>query len=242
MFDVYGVEGPVAVNANGDIVFIDKNKTVPVKHGLSGSLRLLRISRDGLRFLLAEHGPGGLPWRTVLVHTLNGQTTAVKADHPSVLEPQLPQFARPRVLRHKLRAIAVDRQGRLALQGRHDHLWPLMLDPRSQKILLPSEYFVDPSLTTLPLESIDAGEAYTLKTARWPDGSQVWLDARGLLHLRSSDPQVPQCSIVLTQGETAGWTSDGRMWGPRYFLGDHPATLPQDIYRDVIQAFIERLP
>jgi hypothetical protein len=86
-------------------------------------------------------------------------------------------------------------------------------------------------------------QGYRLTLAQWKDGSRAWLDSRrGMLHLRSANPRVPEVSIILCEGETSGWCSDGRTWGNPYFLGDDPNADPRDIYKDVFQPFLEQLP
>jgi hypothetical protein len=67
------------------------------------------------------------------------------------------------------------------------------------------------------------------------------LDTRGLLHCQAFDRRVPEFSIVLADGETAGWCSDGTRWGPAYFCGDHLITPPREAYNDIIAPFIEGL-
>ena len=64
-------------------------------------------------------------------------------------------------------------------------------------------------LPFVPLENTQLGRR--LSVATWPDGSRAVLDGGGLLHLRSSDPSIPECSIVLHDGETAGWVADGKI-------------------------------
>ena len=86
------------------------------------------------------------------------------------------------------------------------------------------------------------GVNYSLAAATWSDGSKAWLDSRGLLHLRSAHPSVPEVSIVLIgEGSTAAWASDGVTSGPRYFVGDSP-TVPGDEFFKRIQEFTSRLP
>ncbi|MBN8603817.1 MAG: hypothetical protein J0M26_22570 [Planctomycetes bacterium] len=43
----------------------------------------------------------------------------------------------------------------------------------------------------------------------------IWLDSRGLLHLRDSDGA--ELSLVMAQSSMAGWFSDGELFGPSYF-------------------------
>lgn len=79
-----------------------------------------------------------------------------------------------------------------------------------------------------------------LKSCVRPDGSRLWLDPRGLLHLQSSDLQIPELTIVLTEGgNTAGWCADGSLWGDAYFLGGSgPRVLARSIYAEVLSRFI----
>jgi len=65
-------------------------------------------------------------------------------------------------------------------------------------------------------------ESAWLRRAEWADGSRAFLDKRGLLHLRSSDPSIPEVSLVLAESSRLpAWTSDGKLIGPAYFIGDH---------------------
>ena len=48
----------------------------------------------------------------------------------------------------------------------------------------------------------------------------MYLDSRGMLHLKSSDPRAPEVSLVLTKGSIAGWSSSGDYYGLRKFIGD----------------------
>lgn len=82
----------------------------------------------------------------------------------------------------------------------------------------------------------------TIRT--WRDGSQAMLDSRGLLHLRSSDPALPEATIVaVTDAPLAWWLSSGQSGGHPYFLipseGEYwDAAKFQWKY---LEAFIERL-
>ena len=60
-------------------------------------------------------------------------------------------------------------------------------------------------------------------------------------HLRSSDRSIPEATIVLTDFELAGWSNDGRMWGPRYYLGHHSATDPEIIVKEILRPFVKRI-
>jgi hypothetical protein len=76
----------------------------------------------------------------------------------------------------------------------------------------------------------------------WDDGSEVVVDSRGLLHLRSSDSSIPEITIVMIMGKpTACWAADGRVCGSAYFTGVNTAE-SRDVagfYYNYIQRFID---
>lgn len=78
-----------------------------------------------------------------------------------------------------------------------------------------------------------AGARFGLRQARWSDGSTAYLDNRGFLHLKSSDPRIPETSIVLKDHMLSGWTSDGKHFGTPYYIGDHQPTDAEEIAAEV---------
>ncbi len=78
----------------------------------------------------------------------------------------------------------------------------------------------------------------------WDDGSEAVIDSRGLLHLRSSDPEIPEMTIVLALGKTtACWAADGIVAGSAYFyeLKKYPVITCAEFYKKYIQRFIDKL-
>jgi hypothetical protein len=67
---------------------------------------------------------------------------------------------------------------------------------------------------------LDLPGRFKIHEARTPDGSRALLDARGLLHLQSSDKSIPEVTMILKDGETSGWCSDGVYFGRKYFIGE----------------------
>ena len=78
-----------------------------------------------------------------------------------------------------------------------------------------------------------------LEVARWPNGSQAFLDSRGLLHLKSHDPAVAEVCLVLHEGEASAWCSDGLISGSPFFFPGRRSQ-PTELARRVA-AFFERL-
>ncbi len=58
-----------------------------------------------------------------------------------------------------------------------------------------------------------------LSVATWSDGTRAYWDSRGLLHLKSSDPDLEEVSLVVGEWEIAAWCSDGTLCGPDFFTG-----------------------
>ncbi|MEM9941263.1 MAG: hypothetical protein AAF939_06700 [Planctomycetota bacterium] len=54
--------------------------------------------------------------------------------------------------------------------------------------------------------------AFRLTEAIWNSLHAV-LDSRGMLHLRSTDPTIPEMTFVLDDANPTVWTSDGRLYG-----------------------------
>jgi hypothetical protein len=84
------------------------------------------------------------------------------------------------------------------------------------------------------------GCKYRLQVATWPCGSQAFLDSRGLLHLVSCNPDVPQISLVLHEGRMSGWCESGGAFGVAYCMPDGEETSVQhdmEIYVKAIEEF-----
>jgi len=85
-----------------------------------------------------------------------------------------------------------------------------------------------------------ASRGCTLQIAEWPCGSKAFLDGRGLLHLKSHDPAIPEISLVLSDGEVAGWTSDGLVCGSAFFFEGLHHSEPKRVFERILQ-FLYRL-
>lgn len=150
-------------------------------------------------------------------------------------------------LRRKFDVIGLDREGNLALGHRRSvcHVLvrsggSLQLQPRAGTATLSAVQKFSPQRQS-------RGVRIQQFVARWPDGSEAWLDSRGLLHLRSSDRSIPEVSIVLRvdagpgSGGLAMWSSDGQMYGPSYYLGDEQPSADAAPFAAAVQQFTQRL-
>ncbi len=141
--------------------------------------------------------------------------------------------------RNRFHKISVDREARICL---HKGRETLRLDFTRNDPVFRSES-TDPVVPAnarnfKPLRGANRTRI-KMSLAEWKDGSQAWLDVRGLLHLRSSDRSVPELTITLSQQEPAFWSSDGKVCGPNYFIGD--ATAEPAYFRNVVNGFVARV-
>jgi hypothetical protein len=87
-----------------------------------------------------------------------------------------------------------------------------------------------------------AVNGFELYEVEFCDGSKIWKDSRGMLHFRSSDTDIPEFSIVVSIGSSAGWVADGRYWGMSYYMiGHQDNNRTQEIVAQVINPFLARL-
>ena len=136
--------------------------------------------------------------------------------------------------------------GDLVLIGRRGQRWMIAYDPRHGTLRL---VLIDQATNHLAsnmrlrafqlCEDFDRG--YRLSIAEFGDGSRAWLDSRGLLHLASSDTAVPECTLVLTDGPLAGWLSDGRVFGPEYWLDGQTPSRALVVKRNCLAPFGSKL-
>ena len=79
----------------------------------------------------------------------------------------------------------------------------------------------------------------------WPDGSIAVLDKRGLLHLKSSNPSIPEITIVAVGTQaTSAWSSDNIVAGNQFFFDpkqDLDIISDRDFYTKYIEKYINHI-
>ncbi len=145
------------------------------------------------------------------------------------LHPRYTRFVTPINTRHRFTHISVEHDGgtsRIVLTSRKGTRHALEMRPtrahrlRRMTLELAKSQTDTEKQTSRTFKPVKASQlGCHLSRAEWDDGSQAFLDSRGMLHLKPADPKVPEVSIVLKDGALAGWLSDGRVWGYEYFTG-----------------------
>jgi MoxR-vWA-beta-propeller ternary system domain bpX0/MoxR-vWA-beta-propeller ternary system domain bpX1 len=239
VFDREG-EGPWFVTATGAIIsaLSGQNVRLPLPPASRHGPDTVRVSLDGNRVFAATLVP---KWACVLdLQTGQVQDRPVRQQHwvPDMLDPPptLPNWNLYRV---------IDLLGRcgesLAFCGRKGRWRRITFETWRIMIRDADSPGVDVTWPGLPFSSqpTPPGLGCTLQVAEWPNGSRAFLDSRGLLHLKSHDPSLAEISLVLSDGEVAGWTSDGYVCGPSFFFEDQRPSNPQRVYHR-IEDFLSR--
>ena len=230
-------ESPKIVTDQGyvlDLISGQVEQRIPAD--LSRPLQLLAQSRDGQR--LAVRCKDG---QQVILRLNQSPVNSprVWGDPWHNVEPEVTKYHSRKVnLRQHFQGIYVTAEGKLALLSRKGHELTLDFQPRMLWRDTGQSQARRPQVRAF--ESIDAPSGYLLQRATWDDGSEAWLDSRGLLHLRSSNQQVAELTLILQDGETAGWSSEHGLFGMAYFTG-LPTTneTPRPIRR-TLNSFIAR--
>lgn len=235
LFDREGFDSPWAVLADSGIID-DGGRAV--RNENIDDWDLLGISADGHRLRMR------LGTRKYVID-LRADPTVVYAtanDAEAMLTPQIYWSTRaPLTPRTRFHSVSID-NNRLSLRTSAGESFALALT-RSGELLLMYLGYVNPAANmtrTFSHRRLLSVTRCKMSVASWNDGSTAWLDGRGLLHLKSSDRALPELSIVLSTTLPAAWSSEGKVCGPAYFIGDaEPA--PGSYFEDLIQRFMARL-
>ncbi|MCB0838830.1 MAG: hypothetical protein KDD99_19290, partial [Bacteroidetes bacterium] len=91
---------------------------------------------------------------------------------------------------------------------------------------------------------IPENKKLTFRRAFWPDGSSAVFDPRGFVHLKSSDPDLPEITIaMILQVPTACWASDGYFCGNSYlYKQESGKNIDSVVFEETyIKPFIQRI-
>jgi hypothetical protein len=174
------------------------------------------------------------------VWDLSHDPWAWKLDYAPVLEVVVRNLAaeklRPRQgLRHKFTMLSCT-ENRICLRStrqwwqfefRQDRLRLIgVAAPRSSDGQIGFERLAWPGLS-IPFRSL-----------KLPNGNEVWLDGRGLMHLMPARSDLPEITLVLDEDNVSGWMSTGLVFGDPYYLEDGlPTASPLRVWTDHITSF-----
>ncbi|HAM70553.1 MAG TPA: hypothetical protein DCM86_02805 [Verrucomicrobiales bacterium] len=225
VFDRLGMDGPWVLNQRCQALSLATHERIqiPLPIGQAAHARNVQLSRDGHRVYVSIPDLG---WHSLFdLSSGKAEILARASEDLSRLE----EGAMPVLPRHGTIWKGVDALA--MLPG-----YPLALrHPQSGWRRIAAASGTCPELRLLPMESPPAAEAVrtfqpqprdlfahlgcSVDLIQWPSGSRAFLDNRGILHLKSHDPALPELSLVLDLDGIAGWCSDGVRCGPAFY---HP--------------------
>jgi hypothetical protein len=243
VFNVAGREGPLGLTRQGELFFPEENAFHRPAHMPRGLFDDVNVSQCG-------------NWVFVRNRSNKSETGMIDVERKRFLSIPGGQYelkrmeargwvhSPKRALLRRFHGVAIDSQLGLVLVSTKDRIWSVQWDDVRRRIcLVPSTNPTGGSIDIRDFnEQLHPGrKCWGVRCAKWTDGSRAYLDDRCLLHLRSSNTDVPEVTLVLLDGEIAGWCADGRTWGDPYFLVDPPSGSASDIWHAAIRPFIEQL-
>jgi hypothetical protein len=232
---------PWALDEDGNLTpWLAQRESPPVKFDLKGQkiLKLLAASHDGAS-IAVECGDG----KTYGLQPYSGKVFEVGRQRvPFFVDGRLNQFNGSfRGLRSRIRYVAVSPNGAIVFgnQNLRPHRIRLVEGYNHMQI----EQWDGTQLNKAPFTNCTRppGVRYDLKVARFADGSRIYLDSRGLLHLKSSDPTIPEMSLVLYDHHVTGWSSNGEHCGDDFFLRPGGTKITAGKFCARIMQFTQRL-
>ncbi len=237
IFDRAGLSGPWLLTKLGQVFCTETEQLIELPHAPRFDFPGAAISRDGHQIFALARNPGQHKLPIGCMFSFEGELTAnpISSGQQAVFDrgPGLPVWNLYRIFE----GIGKIPNG-FALRGRRRRWRKLALDANGnmQIMLLGASEKV---VGEVPFAEHPRKTKYgcSLQVAEFADGSQAFLDSRGLLHLKSGDKNLPEISLVLSSSEVAGWTSDGFVCGPSFFFEAPIAPAPTRIFEKVLNFF-----
>jgi hypothetical protein len=238
VFDRQGLDGPWAVTRRGHVVSLTDGTTLRLKAAQCDFA--MPVSADGNRILV--RATRVLSYEYVLDFRTGKR--AVVASTPDGWDTVADVLLQVRRNVTRMYGVDVTDAGDLVIVcGRHRYSGLRIAAHHAQIWFDSCDYGRrTPAFQLFAPVAGPAGTRFNVKAAKWPDGSRAFADSRGLLHLVSGDPQIPECTLLLVNEghQTAAWASSGEWCGPPRLLGDRPST-PASAFFEHIRRFAGRL-
>ena len=241
IFDRDGFAGPWLLCKSGQIVSTESAEVLKLPKSDNSpadfNFELVRVSKDGNQLAIFNFDDparvangGALTYIFDLV-----QKSWMNARHSRLLFNQNPPLPTWNLYRG-IQSVA-QFQNAVALRGRNARWRMLKLHETGAlciQDLPPTSEFSGAPVFGPPRMTNDG---CTLRVAELGRGSKMFLDSRGLLHFKSANPEMPEISIVLAEGEVAGWTSDGLVCGPQFFFEKSIVSDPKGVFERIMNFF-----
>jgi hypothetical protein len=245
VFEVNDFPGLLCMRESGEITTIDPAPTAQlIRTAPKESLVFLGMRADGRAIIACTSGDPNKFWSLAF----HPDSTWVRGVGPvrSLIHCNSQQrisLADPYSLRRQFVGVLINTDGGLTLVCKGNKLLQPRLVGRSL-VLVDAGFMLkgaDDRVRSFSDIATPPGTGYRLRAVSWEGKGRIFLDSRGLLHLKSANTSIPEITIVLVnQGPLAGWSSDGRVYGPKYFHGSDVSHDPSHL-ADLIRRFTENL-
>jgi hypothetical protein len=240
VFEAAAIEGPLALTADGAVFSVGQQAQL-LWPAVGKHVKYKALSPDGTALLVATIEPDPICYRLFLAPKTGWERILLRSGWHAASANRLAAAHRG-ALRTQLQGISASPAGSLALWPQHPGR-PLHFVLRGHDLCLERDTAVVQADNYRPFEFTGRSDdfGFRLHRASWADGSTAWLDSRGMLHLKSSAPQLAEITVIMaSDGTLAGWSSDGRVYGPRFY---HQLQTSWDggHLEELIQRFAERL-
>lgn len=255
LFERRGSEGPFGVHLRGSIGNLSDDTEWRWTELARGNPKVLDISSDGCRVLIEQDNDTDLNvkrLRKLIQYDVNQSQwvvaetnfTAVK----SLAELDLCRMPFGPTLPHRFTRIAVEPDGTVILISKRGVAWKIAMGTqnhqRNMLVMQADPHWQGPTQMIAFEPSRHPNSGCTLAVATWEDGSRVFLDSRGMLHLQSSDISIPEVTLVLNEHGLSGWTSHENYFGPSdycFLPQDVAPILSFEVVQTILKPFAERL-
>ncbi|MEM7393109.1 MAG: hypothetical protein AAF492_12260, partial [Verrucomicrobiota bacterium] len=226
VFDRKGYEFPWAVDFHGGIHYLNDEEPKTLKTGFGS--RVERVSMDG-EHILFKSGRGNEAYQMT-----TGNVEFAIRDNCYYRE-LMGTGSTMRNAMHRFNRVGLNRMGDLGLT-KGQVVWVLYIDEIKNRLGLKKQAMdqFGPAAFKNFLRCATPGAGrYKLNVARFDDGLAVFLDARGLLHLKSPDRTLHEVTIALSDQGLGAWCSDGTFHGEAYYLDEEPSLPARDFYEKI---------
>lgn len=254
-FDCLAERGPVIMQYDGTLVRHDgevlvRSSAIP----LNRPLGLVDPLGDGSVVAIHElHSD-----RTAIVNLKTRRVTMEQFPWRLAAAPDLSSFVWDQSLITRIRAFTL-KSGYLGFQTGSGQLWDIATEGgdsvRARVVTLNftrderrSVLTVRRRFSSLQRVAAPAGVRWKLRVATSADGSRIFADSRGLIHLQSSDSELPEISLAINaEGSVAAWASDGLLAGVPGFLapgglvGEYASKATDERLRELLREFVARI-
>ena len=243
VWEASGIEGQIALTRKGHILTDENAQIKQSKPSTKLSDCVVEwVSSDGL-VVRGRCTSGSNSIGKSFVIDLHSDPSLQLSSYYPPIEHRIQKVATLAPIRKRFKSIGIDDSGHLTLVSfKGQHL--VFCTRQGMPLFSPSKKSGTLQYQQLFTEIEPNDIRYRLSKATWQDGSKAVLDSRGLLHLKPANREVPEITIVLTEGELTVWCSDSRNFGKDYFFAasednPKPAIQRRKVFADTISKFVE---